>query len=201
MEAIVTTPTSVVCPYCGARSPAAHFCSECGKIQPVPAGQNYFAFFDLSRKLTLDASALEKTFYALSRQFHPDYFMNSSPAEQEASTDRSSMLNEAYRNLRDPIRRTQYLLLLEGYKEAEKKAPPDFLEEVFDLNMQIEELKAAKKMQDEDEFAAARASLEEAEKGLRERLAAIDGDILAGFQEWDQAYEVDDTVRKKGVLD
>ena len=64
----------------------------------------------------------------------------------------------------------QYLLSLEGYKEAEKKAPPDLLEEVFELNMQIEELKAAKKMGDEDEVAEARASLEEALAGLREKL-------------------------------
>ena len=137
--------TEKSCPHCGARSPAAHFCQGCEKIQPLAPGTDYFSFFGLPRRLGIDESELEKTFYSLSRQFHPDYFMGASPEERQASVERSSMLNDAYRTLRDPVKRAGYLLQLQGYKEAEKKAPPDLLEEVFELNMQVEQLKAAKK--------------------------------------------------------
>jgi molecular chaperone HscB len=178
-----------VCAHCGAVTEDAHFCPECGKIQPVPPGANYFAFFGLPRKLLIDEAALEKNFYSLSRQLHPDYFMASTGAERRASIDRSSMLNDAYRTLRDRVSRAQYLLQLEGYKEAEKKAPPDLLEEVFELNMQVEELKAAKKMGDEDEVGEARAALEEALQGLKEKLGEIDERLYALFGVWDAAVD------------
>ena len=185
------------CPHCGAETESAHFCSECLKIQPIVAGTDYFSFFDLPRKLKLDETLLEKDFYALSRRLHPDYFMAASAQERQASVERSSMLNDAYRILRDRVARAQYLLSLEGYKEAEKKAPPDLLEEVFDLNMQIEELKAAKKMGDADEVAEARSSLEEALLRLEGKLSEIDDKLYAMFGDWDAAI---DEVRK-GVLD
>lgn len=190
------------CPYCGARSGGEHFCHECEKIQPVATGTDYFSFFGLPRKLRLDEAALEKTFYSLSRQLHPDYFMGASGEERQASMERSSMLNDAYRTLRDRVARGQYLLSLQGYKEAEKKAPPDLLEEVFDLNMQIEELKAAKKMDDEEEIAGARSSLEEALKGLEEKLREIDDKLYALFADWDSAVDNPATEEERnGVLD
>lgn len=145
---------------------------------------------------------MEKTFYALSRQFHPDYFMNASAQEQEASVERSSMLNDAYRALRNRVARAKYLLSFYGYKEAEKKAPPDLLEEVFELNMQIEELKAAKKMADEDEVAEARGALEDALRGLEEKIVKIDERLFALFEEWDRAAdESSQEDQRKSVLD
>jgi molecular chaperone HscB len=156
----------------------------------------------MEKRLQIDEAALEKTFYALSRQFHPDYFMNASEEERQASLDRSAMLNAAYRTLRDPVQRAKYLLTLEGYKEAEKKAPPDLLEEVFELNMQIEELKAAKKMGDEDEIAEARSALDEALSNLNGRLAELDKKQAALFSEWDAAIDAGTLEEnKKTILD
>jgi molecular chaperone HscB len=189
------------CTNCGAEAGSAHFCPECRGIQPVAQGTDYFVFLDLPRKLRIDESELEKTFYALSRQFHPDYFMNASAQEQQASVERSSMLNDAYRALRDRVARAKYLLSLYGYKEAEKKAPPDLLEEVFELNMQIEELKAAKKMADEDEVASARAALEDALRSLEEKMAKIDERLFALFEEWDRALESSQEDHRKSALD
>ena len=191
-----------LCQHCGAQPAGAHFCTECGKIQAVAEDSDHFSFFRLPRKLLIDESDLEKTFYALSRQFHPDYFMSASEPERQASMERSSMLNDAYRTLRDRVARVTYLLMLEGYKEAEKKAPPDLLEEVFELNMQVEELKAAKKMGDEDEVAEARSSLEEALAGLRKKLAGIDRRLLTFFEDWDSALDRSAaTADKKQLLD
>ncbi|MFP5264196.1 MAG: Fe-S protein assembly co-chaperone HscB [Blastocatellia bacterium] len=190
------------CPHCGAKSEGGHFCPQCRKILPVDEAGDYFSFFGLPRKLTIDEAALEKTFYSLSRQFHPDYFMNASGRERQASMDRASRLNDAYRTLRDRVSRGQYLLSLQGYKEADKKAPPELLEEVFDLNMQVEGLKAARKAGDEEEVAEARSALEEALRGLEGKLREIDDKLYALFAEWDSAVDGGaDDVEKKRTLD
>lgn len=200
--AIDTGRSGQVCSRCNAPCVDLHFCAECGCIQAVVSGTDYFSFLGLPRKLRLNEAELEKTFYALSRQFHPDYFMSAGPAEQQASIERSSMLNDAYRTLRDHVRRVQYLLLLEGYKEAEKRPPADLLEEVFELNMQIEELKMAKKTADEDEIAAVCSSLENALSGLRARLEEIDRRLLVLFENWDAVLQsADASTDKKPVLD
>jgi molecular chaperone HscB len=190
-RAIVSTETDIQgnCPHCGARSGGAHFCPECRRIQALAPGTDYFTFFGLPKRLRIDEAELEKSFYSLSRQFHPDYFMAASSRERQASVERSSMLNDAYRTLRDRVRRAGYLLQLEGYKEAEKKAPPDLLEEVFELNMQVEQLKAAKKMGDEDEIAEARSELEEALGGLESRMSRIGAQLYELFAVWDDALD------------
>jgi molecular chaperone HscB len=192
---------SAGCVYCGVALEEPHFCARCLKIQPIAPGTDYFGFFGLPRRLTLDREALEKAFYALSRRFHPDYFTNASAAEQQASIDRSSMLNDAYRALREPVERARYLLTLEGYKEAEKKAPPELLEEVFELNMQIEELKAARESGDPDGAAEARRELNQALGGLREKLAEIDGKITRLSSDWDQSADQRDATGAKQSLD
>jgi molecular chaperone HscB len=145
---------------------AVHFCEACGKVQP-PAPVDYFTFFGLPRKLYLDIAALDKDFYELSRKLHPDINARAGGQEQEWSLQQSSLLNDAHRTLKDPIKRTQYLLKLEGVeleeqsKSATEQArssgqlkkqivPPDLLEEVFELNMQLEELRMQKKMGEDD---------------------------------------------------
>jgi len=203
MAEVMTSETAPrLCPHCGAPSKGVHFCAACGKILPLAAGSDYFAFFGLPRKLRIDEAALEKNFYALSRQLHPDYFMNASEAERQASVERASRLNDAYRTLRDRAARAQYLLALSGYKEAEKQAPPELLEEVFELNMQIEELKAAKKMGDADEVEQARAALDEALDELKDKLNEIDARLFALFADWDALIDRDtDEAARKSVLD
>src|SRR5271154_6133601 len=153
---------------------------------------NYFEFFALPRKLTLDVVALEKQFYTMSRRLHPDRFASKPVAEQEAALAQSSLLNDAYRTLKDPILRTQYLLRLEGVeleeqsKIATEKAratgeikkqvvPPDLLEEVFELNMQLEELRMQKKMGEDDpalieEIGRQKLELEEKHEALLDEL-------------------------------
>jgi molecular chaperone HscB len=182
---------------------AAHFCGSCGKVQP-PAPVDYFAFFGLPPKLNLDVTALEKEFYALSRKLHPDLSARSSAQEQEWSLEQSSLLNDAYRTLRDPIKRTQYLLKLEGIEleeqsmSATEKAratgevkkqivPPDLLEEVFELNMQLEELRMNKKVGDDDpalieEIGKQKSSLEAKHEALLDELKTY-------WNEWDAVID------------
>ncbi|HZC21709.1 MAG TPA: Fe-S protein assembly co-chaperone HscB, partial [Candidatus Binatia bacterium] len=106
------------CWSCGSMR-AAHFCESCGKVQP-PAPVDYFTFFGLPPKLNLDVPALEKEFYELSRKLHPDLNARAGSNEQQWSLEQSSLLNDAYRTLRDPIKRTQYLLRLEGVELEEQ---------------------------------------------------------------------------------
>ena len=135
------------CPSCGAGAPLdAHFCPQCTKILPLPRRADYFSFLGLPRKLNVEASVLEERFRALSRQFHPDYFYNAPPAERRASLERSSYLNDAYRTLKQPAGRIEYLLKLEGLApdnpaEASRKVPPALLEEVFALNEEFDEIR------------------------------------------------------------
>src|ERR1035437_942414 len=107
---------------------------------------DYFALFGLPRKLWIEMSALEQKFLRMSWKLHPDNFVNSSEAEREASLRRSSELNDAYRTLRDPVARVAYLLAIEGARqegEEKQQAPPELLEEVFELNESLDELRNA----------------------------------------------------------
>ena len=178
------------CWSCGSMR-AAHFCESCGKVQP-PVPVDYFSFFGLPSKLNVDVPALEKSFYELSRRLHPDLNARAGSQEQEWSLEQSSLLNDAYRTLRDPIKRTEYLLHLEGVvleeqsKSATEQAratgvmkkqivPADLLEEVFELNMQLEELRMNKKMGEDDpaliaEIGKQKLSLEANHEALLQEL-------------------------------
>jgi molecular chaperone HscB len=137
-------PTIQVCHDCGGGAPVdAHFCPQCTKILSIGRHGDYFSFMGLPRRLTVDPAELEQRFRTLSRQFHPDYFYNATPAERRASLERSSYLNDAYRTLRQPIARVEYLLQLEGFAPAESgnKVPPALLEEVFALNEELDEIR------------------------------------------------------------
>jgi molecular chaperone HscB len=137
-------PTIQVCHDCGGGAPVdAHFCPQCTKILSIGRHGDYFSFMGLPRRLTLDPAELEQRFRTLSRQFHPDYFYNATAAERRASLERSSYLNDAYRTLKQPIARVEYLLQLEGFAPAESgnKVPPALLEEVFALNEELDEIR------------------------------------------------------------
>ena len=86
------------------------FAPDCGKVQPASAAADYFEVFGLPRKLAIDTAALERSFYRLSRKLHPDVYARATEQEQEWSLTNASLLNDAYRTLKDPISRTEYLL-------------------------------------------------------------------------------------------
>jgi molecular chaperone HscB len=177
---------------------------------------DYFEIFSLPPHLVIDTSALEKTFYALSRRLHPDRFAARPAAEQEAALAESSRLNDAYRTLKDPIARTEYLLKLEGIELEEQSSaataqaratgttkkqvvPEDLLEEAFELNMQLEEMRAAKKMGDDD--PQLRADLQAAKSDFDAKLAATDADLATLHTQWDAALDADNPAAKAATRD
>jgi len=178
--------------------PAARpFCDACGKVQPPSENTDYFAVFDLQRKLNIDLSALERSFYRLSRKLHPDVYAQASPQEQQWSLDQTSLLNDAYRTLKNPIARTEYLLKLEGVVlEAGKsedggpkdsRIPPEMLEEVFELNMQLEEMRMNRKMGEDD--PQLRADLEKARTEFESQLASSDSALQSLWTRWDSIID------------
>src|SRR5438045_4601221 len=128
--------------------------------------------FALPRKLWIEMSTLEQKFLQLSWKLHPDNFVNANAEEQERSLKESSQLNDAYRVLRDPVARVEYLLEIEGTrKEGEQKqqAPPELLEEVFELNESLDELRDAKASG--SDLATLKLKLEAAQNTSKKKLA------------------------------
>jgi molecular chaperone HscB len=105
---------------------------------------DHFARLGLPRRFSLDAAELERQYLAQTRAVHPDYHAGGPTADLAASLELSAALNEAYTTLRDPFRRAEYLLALEGGPSAseQKQMPPAFLAEMLEAREQIEEAKA-----------------------------------------------------------
>jgi molecular chaperone HscB len=166
---------------------------------PQP-GTDYFALFGLPRKLWIAMGALEQEFLQLSWKLHPDNFVNASEAEREQSLKRSAELNDAYRVLCDPVARVEYLLEIENArKEGEHKqqAPPELLEEVFELNESLDELREARA--EGGDLAGLKARLETAQKNFQEKLAEVDAQLQAAAGDWDAALELDAATRTKAM--
>jgi molecular chaperone HscB len=174
---------------------AEHFCGECGHVQPAEP-TDFFSFFGLPRKLELDEEKLEREFYTLSRKLHPDVYSRASEREQQWSLEKTSQLNDAYRTLKDPISRTEYLLMLEGIQleeqskiateqarafgtEKKQTVPAELLEEAFELNMLLEEAKMGGV--DED----VRAQLNATRDNLTTRLNTMQEELRAAWKQWD----------------
>lgn len=161
----------------------------------VSAAADYFELLGIERRLALEEGALQKRFYELSRQWHPDLFARKSEAEREEALEMSSRLNDAYRTLRDPILRATYLLEIEGFEIGErssKDVPPELLEEVFELNLALEELRGG------DD--GARPQLENARKSFDAMLAQTGSRLEELFRAWDASRERDKLAEIRGAL-
>jgi molecular chaperone HscB len=194
------TNAPLVCWSCHERTLGTHFCSSCGKMLQLPQQSDYFAMFEIPRKLWLEMGALEQKFLQLSWKLHPDNFVNSTPEEREISLKRSSELNDAYRTLRDPVGRVEYLLSIEGMRKEganKQQAPSNLLEEVFELNESLDELREAKASG--GDLGALKHRLESAEKNFQEKLNEVDSQLRDSAREWDKNLDAkaDDPSRQK----
>ena len=189
------------CWNCKAVAGGGHFCVVCGKIQPLAGGADYFAFFELPQKLKIDEAELEQRFHQLSWKLHPDNFVKASEFERNLALERSSELNDAYRTLREPVLRVEYLLLREGVRKegaTKQQAPPELLEEVFELNESLDELREAK-TSDGGNLSELRGKLNEAQRNFQVKLEEVDAELQGAFGEWDAAVDAraDDAERHK----
>jgi molecular chaperone HscB len=224
MLKVLDSAVPVACWSCSiAHNDTTLFCPHCSKIQPPPGG-DYFSVFDLEPKLDLDLPALERQFYVLSRKLHPDRYARALDNEKRWSLADTALLNDAYRTLRDPLRRTEYLLKLKGGKFAPEaggdltlltsqgaaptdgrrerknasRVPADLLEEVFELNMQLEEMRQNRKMGEES--PELEASLREAKKKFDGLLETVDRELHVQWKVWDAGDETARQTAQKEMI-
>lgn len=153
--------------------------------------KNFYDFFGFDRKLTVDSDTLQKRFYELSRRWHPDRFSRKSLEEQAQALEATAILNDGYRTLRDPVKRAEYLLTEEGFPIAEQRSkdvPPELLEEVFELNMMLEELKSGEE--------SARPQLEAANRNFIGLRADIDNNLEQLFAKYDASEPQSETAKQ-----
>lgn len=199
------TPTLQACRNCGAGAPLdAHFCPQCTKILPLPRQADYFSFLGLPRKLTIAGDDLEQRFRVLSRQFHPDFFYNATPVEKRASLERSSYLNDAYRALKQPSGRVEYLLRVEGLapkneQEASRQVPPALLEEVFALNEELDEIRDLRQAQGAP-AAEWRARLERARQPIELKRTQHEAELQELGRRWDALVDSGEPEAQRRVV-
>ena len=150
---------------------------------------DYFTVFGLPRKLTVDGAALQRRFYELSRQYHPDFHQGAAAEQQAETLARSALVNRAYRALRDPLPRVEYLIALEEGREVREgapdkpRAPRELLQEMLEVQEAVEEAKA------EGMSPAAGERLREERARLEARYAAEADAIVGRAGEWDRLVE------------
>jgi molecular chaperone HscB len=207
-DSIPVTPVSTLeCRNCGAGAPLdEHFCPQCSRILALGRHGDYFAFFGLPRRLTIAQDELERRFRELSRKFHPDYYYNASPAERLASLERSSYLNDAYRALRAPATRIEHLLAIEGLPSTKSegeseaaKVPPALLEEVFELNEELDEIRTQRESGGDPAAIAAR--LHAARGPIDRKREEHERQIDALSARWDSQLETASPDERRATLE
>lgn len=161
-------------------------CEACGAIPPPRSGVDKFAALGVPRRFALDPERLEARYRELSRRLHPDRFARAEARERMLSLQAATTLNDAYRTLRRPIPRAEYLLELEGLKlAAGDRVPEAFLLEIMALREGLAEAKAAgdaarlaamfaaMRARRDASFAGVEAAFAELERGQGERAAIL----------------------------
>ena len=178
-----------MCWHCQSEVTGEYFCERCVKVQPVSKETDYFTCFGFPRRLLLDPQKLEAKFYELSRTFHPDFYQTKSTAEQGISLSNAAVLNTAYRTLRDPIQRAEYLLALEtgSVKDIRTSPPADLFEEILELQDTLEEYRASDR--DSDEGHRLCATLKGEQEALEQRKEAMESQLRQLFTDWDKLQD------------
>jgi molecular chaperone HscB len=162
------------------------FCVGCGAVQPPDGKADYFAVLGVARSFAVDEVLLEQRYKELTKVLHPDRFARSDPRARRASLERSVQLNEAWRCLKDPIRRAEYLLSLHGIDVGDRAGagnpdqsdghatlpvPQVLLMEVLELREALAEAHAAGDVHETEALIAK----------VRSRLGPVMDDVAKGF--------------------
>lgn len=159
-------------------------------MEAPPSG--YYEIFGIEKKLALDVEGLQRRFYERSREWHPDRHARASSEQREFAEQATATLNDAWRVLRDPVARAEYFLSQAGVKTESKNVPPDLLEEVFELNMALEEAREGD--------AGAKAQVAEALSRFTSMLDTLDAERDALFLRIDSG-EAAAVAALRGLLD
>lgn len=180
-----------MCWHCQSDIGGEYFCGQCVKVQPLSKDIDYFTCLGLPRKLNIDTGTLETKFYEMSRAFHPDFYEGKPEMERAVSLANSATLNQAYRTLKDPILRVEYLLRLEAgaAKDIPGKAPPDLFETILEIQEHLEAYQTAKAKDDQESTSHTAHVLKNAGKTLEAKRAALESRLAELFQIWDRLVD------------
>ena len=185
----------MICWSCQKNAGAGAFCVACGAVQSPDDAQDLFAVLGVPARFSVDLAAAEAAYKDLSRQVHPDRFATGDPRARRASLARTVQLNQAWRTIKDPVRRAEYLLSKAGIdiagrqptpggeekRTVEVGAPPAFLLEILELN---DELAAARRAGDEVKVAfMAEERRARARESMTTIAAGLDSGVRAELQE------------------
>jgi molecular chaperone HscB len=187
----------VRCASCERAQEPRLLCCECGS--PLAAELDYFAVFELPRKLSIDSSKLAERYHELGRRIHPDRFANAPAKVRAASLSATALLTRAYRALNDPVARGRYWLELNGEKlsAGNQQVPGELAAMVFEAQEAIAALREA----------GAGAAEKDAVREYRATVAAESADakqelerIFAAFDEEQAESRAELFERLKAVL-
>ncbi|WP_447970354.1 Fe-S protein assembly co-chaperone HscB [Nitrospira sp. M1] len=176
-----------MCWHCQSEVKGEYLCGQCVKVQPLSKDLDYFTCMRLPRLLDIDQAKLQETFYDLSRTFHPDFYSNKDDQEQVISLGNSALLNTAYRTLKDPIQRAEYLIRLEAgsVKEIRSNPPADLFDEILELQEDLDEYRSLSPDTDQARMAELRQKLQGNREALEQRQAQMESSLKEKFSEWD----------------
>jgi molecular chaperone HscB len=142
-------------------------------IAMIDFSRNHFELFGLPERFRFDPAVLDRAYHALQGVVHPDRHAAASEAAQRIALQSSARVNEAYRALRDPVERAQYLLSLHGieaFSETDTSLPFDFLERQLERREAAGEAAAAG---DAPALAALLAAARAESAALEQRIAGL----------------------------
>ncbi len=132
----------MICWSCEKNAGEGLLCVGCGAIQPPFAGVDHFAVLGVERRFDLDLAVVEARYKDQARILHPDRYARADARARRASLQRAVQLNEAWRTVKDPVKRGEYLLSLWG-GTAQVAVAPGLLMEVMELREALAEAQAA----------------------------------------------------------
>ncbi|NUP07082.1 MAG: Fe-S protein assembly co-chaperone HscB [Polyangiaceae bacterium] len=131
-----------------------------------------FATLGVEPRFDLDPAELERRHRELSRALHPDRHAAEPPAQRRLALSRAIEVNEAYRMLKDPIRRAERVLEARGVPIGEGKEPPASGALLMEMMESRETLADAVRAKDAATVARLGDEMRDRERGLLTKLAA-----------------------------
>ncbi|XP_022115068.1 iron-sulfur cluster co-chaperone protein HscB [Pieris rapae] len=180
------------------------FCSNCKSLQKPDNVDNYFKLMGIDESYDLDEEDLSKKYKQLQRYLHPDKYANRNNMEQEISAKYSSLVNEAYKTLLEPLPRGIYMLKLKGKQIDENlETDPAFLMEIMEKNEEVENAET------EAEIMKLNKEIKSIIQDLQKKLstAFFDGDmkkvmkLLGQMKYYSSIYnQIQNSIRTKGII-
>mgnify|MGYP001409955865 FL=1 len=118
--------------------------------------QNYFQLFKIEQSVTIDSISLEKKYFELQKEFHPDKYVNAGDHEKRLSLQITSYINEAYETLKNDYLKSVYLLKVEGFEVGDQNntiSDPEFLMHQMELREEYEKITLSKNSEELKNFA------------------------------------------------